>query len=212
MPPVRSASRMWARLLSFFRSRFRAGDMGQTSSNISFRVRRLRRRTPRPPEQDSSLADNDRPVARDDSASFQAFNKDLHDAVAGDTPNFGWQETSQTQRMQKQYIWPPGETERERMQTQHQILKMAFGGRSHFGPTEQFPPGAKILDVGRGEMFWMLDMAAEFPEAELHVVDFVGAYTHTDLPSNIQIHTCDGKGVFNSHCFRFARRKIHKNR
>ncbi|PYH90270.1 UMTA methyltransferase family protein [Aspergillus ellipticus CBS 707.79] len=63
-----------------------------------------------------------------------------------------------------QYPMPNDEAEQERLELMHHLFKLLLGGESYRAPIHQ---PERILDVGTGTGTWAMEMADEFPDAEI---------------------------------------------
>ena len=67
------------------------------------------------------------------------------------------------------YFMPNDEPEQERMLMQHRAGYLALGRRNHFAPIRETPQ--RILDLGTGTGVWAIEMADNFPSAEVIGLD-----------------------------------------
>ncbi|KAF9053768.1 S-adenosyl-L-methionine-dependent methyltransferase [Hymenopellis radicata] len=65
------------------------------------------------------------------------------------------------------YMLPADEDEVKRSELHHRMLKFVLDGRNYVGPNRAF----KVLDLGTGGGLWAVEMADEFPRAEVIGVD-----------------------------------------
>ncbi|KAL4919557.1 S-adenosyl-L-methionine-dependent methyltransferase [Aspergillus aurantiobrunneus] len=66
-----------------------------------------------------------------------------------------------------QYPIPNDEEEQDRLAITHHLFKLLTGGDLCRTPLAQQPAPKRILDIGTGTGIWALEMAEEFPEAEI---------------------------------------------
>ncbi|KAK4111630.1 S-adenosyl-L-methionine-dependent methyltransferase [Canariomyces notabilis] len=66
------------------------------------------------------------------------------------------------------YAFPNDEPEQEREDMKHAMIVNLCDGRLHYAPLKN---PQKILDVGTGTGIWAIDMADEYPEAEVTGID-----------------------------------------
>ncbi|KAJ6439791.1 cmp-sialic acid transporter [Purpureocillium lavendulum] len=91
-----------------------------------------------------------------------------------------------------QYVLPNDDQEQERLDLQHHIWRLLLGGRLY---TAQLPPPStnpnlRILDLGTGTGIWAIDMADEFPSAEVAGVDLSPIQPEW-VPNNCRFHVDD---------------------
>ncbi|RUS13500.1 S-adenosyl-L-methionine-dependent methyltransferase [Endogone sp. FLAS-F59071] len=160
--------------------------MGQTLSHLlPIRSKKPRNNSSRSLRSQELLSVGTEVSTFNDDTSIS--NKVIEEATSDEQVTTSW-----VGETLKAYLWEPGHMEKQRVQEQYQTIKMLFNDRYHFGPTQQLTiKGAKILDVGCGDVSWAMDMAEEFPEAEIHIVDIGGLYPASGLPNNIQVHAYD---------------------
>ncbi|CAG8560676.1 9005_t:CDS:2 [Ambispora leptoticha] len=84
------------------------------------------------------------------------------------------------------YVLPTDIDEVDRIQQQHFALKHICHG-NHIAPIDKLiRPGSKILDVGCGPGQWSLEVAQEFPEAQVYGIDI-----NSNFPSEIKPINCE---------------------
>ncbi|EIW67928.1 hypothetical protein TREMEDRAFT_57395, partial [Tremella mesenterica DSM 1558] len=99
------------------------------------------------------------------------------------------------------YMLPVDEDEREvGLQGQHYALKVRQGGKNYLAPFQEVLPedgrDCRLLDVGTGTGIWALEMASEFPEAEVTGVDLAPVQRPEILPNNLSYLMDDvSKGI-----------------
>ena len=76
-------------------------------------------------------------------------------------------------------------SEVERLENQYEILKIVLDGRNSLVPWSKQKPPQKILDLATGTGSWAIDMADEFPEAEIVGTD-LSPIQHDLTPPNVQ--------------------------
>ncbi|KAH0827166.1 hypothetical protein J3R83DRAFT_4857 [Lanmaoa asiatica] len=80
-------------------------------------------------------------------------------------------------------------TPSQRSELQHRMLQFLFGGKNYPGPMRDVltpkdgQERCRILDLGTGGGFWAIDMADEFPEAEVIGVDLAPIQPRYQMPS-----------------------------
>jgi SAM-dependent methyltransferase len=108
---------------------------------------------------------------------------------------------------QSVYMLPKDFREVNRLDFQHYLLKQAISG-NYLAPLQQ---PSTILDVACGTGRWMLEMAHEFPQANITGVDITPLETSTiTFPPNCHFRQCDiFKGLpFPSGSFDFVHQRF----
>lgn len=90
------------------------------------------------------------------------------------------------------YVFPNDEPEQDRMDLQHEMYKRAVSGRLHLAP---LLPAAdmkekRILDIGTGTGIWCVEMAEQYPDAEVIGNDF-SPVQPTFVPRNCKFEVDD---------------------
>ncbi|KAF8136589.1 S-adenosyl-L-methionine-dependent methyltransferase [Boletus edulis] len=107
--------------------------------------------------------------------------------------------------LSQRYMLPADEEEIRRSELQHRMLQFLFGGKNYVGPVPQvlIPQDGRercrVLDLGTGGGCWCvlyqtissaIDMADEFPEAEVIGVDLAPIQPR-EVPENCTFELCD---------------------
>lgn len=87
------------------------------------------------------------------------------------------------------YMLPNDLTESDRLDAQHYIVRFVFKGNYNVPLDPE--ANLKILDVATGTGVWALEMAHEFPNAEVHGVDISAIFPATIKPSNCHFQLCN---------------------
>ncbi|CAO3598319.1 unnamed protein product [Absidia cylindrospora] len=83
------------------------------------------------------------------------------------------------------YCLPRDELEQDRLNSQHFSLKVIFDGNILPTITTSLAQEAKILDVGCGSSTWCLEMALDYPRAEIRGLDMADMFPTTIRPQNV---------------------------
>lgn len=81
------------------------------------------------------------------------------------------------------YILPNDEGENSRLDLQHHIYSLAYGGKLFLCPIDKDYKVHRVLDVGTGTGIWAIDYADEHPEAKVLGID-LSPIQPTFLPPN----------------------------
>lgn len=87
------------------------------------------------------------------------------------------------------YMLPNDLTESDRLDAQHYIVRFVFKGNYNVPLDPE--ANLKILDVATGTGVWALEMAHEFPKAQVHGVDISAIFPATIKPSNCHFQLCN---------------------
>lgn len=63
------------------------------------------------------------------------------------------------------YVMPNDDSESDRLDLTHQMLKIVLGNKIALAPIGEKP--SRILDIGTGTGIWAVEMADEYPGAEI---------------------------------------------
>ncbi|VDB83046.1 unnamed protein product [Peniophora sp. CBMAI 1063] len=96
------------------------------------------------------------------------------------------------------YALPADDEELKRFEVLHRLTRFVLGGANYVGPVksvlapERAPAGDKVrvLDLGTGGGLWAIDMADEFPHAEVLGVDLAPLQPQW-VPANCTFELCD---------------------
>ena len=87
------------------------------------------------------------------------------------------------------YMLPNDLTESDRLDAQHYLVRFVFKGNYNVKLDSEAP--LKILDVATGTGVWALEMAHEFPKAEVYGVDISSIFPTEIKPSNCHFQLCN---------------------
>ncbi|KAF9901999.1 hypothetical protein BX616_002075 [Lobosporangium transversale] len=87
------------------------------------------------------------------------------------------------------YMLPNDLTESDRLDAQHYLVRFILKGNYNVKIDPDAP--VKILDVATGTGVWALEMAHEFPKAEIHGVDISPIFPTEIKPSNCHFQLCN---------------------
>ncbi|KAL1747532.1 S-adenosyl-L-methionine-dependent methyltransferase [Schizophyllum fasciatum] len=98
-------------------------------------------------------------------------------------------------KMNTTYMLPADDDEVRRSELHHRMLQFVFHGKNYVGPVNHVlrpMPGVqrRVLDIGTGGGMWAIQMADEFPSAEVIGVD-VAPIQPREVPSNCTFELCD---------------------
>lgn len=95
------------------------------------------------------------------------------------------------------YYYPNDLIEIERLNTQHETLKILLDGRSCLAPFDDENPPRKVLDIATGSGHWAIDLGDEFPEARIIGTDLSPIQSEL-VPPNVEFIIDDA--CVTSHC------------
>ncbi|KAG1756702.1 S-adenosyl-L-methionine-dependent methyltransferase [Suillus paluster] len=90
----------------------------------------------------------------------------------------------------------PAADEEERSELQHKTIQFLFNGKNYVGPVadtlkpREGQERCRVLDLGTGGGFWAIDLADEFPSAEVIGVDLAPVQPR-EVPANCTFELCD---------------------
>ncbi|KAI9877144.1 MAG: hypothetical protein M1830_004694 [Pleopsidium flavum] len=91
---------------------------------------------------------------------------------------------------QNTYNGPRHDGEYDRLRTQHDMIKVAMGGKLVLAPIDFARPDLRILDSATADGYWLVDLASSVAEtATLIGTDLDPQRFITDLPKNISLST-----------------------
>lgn len=90
------------------------------------------------------------------------------------------------------YLFPNDQIEIERLDNQHEILKIVQGGRSYLAPWTRASPPRKVLDVATGTGRWAIEVGDEFPGTQVIGID-LSPIQPTLMPPNVTFFVDDAR-------------------
>ncbi|KAG6328551.1 hypothetical protein ID866_10538, partial [Astraeus odoratus] len=99
------------------------------------------------------------------------------------------------------YPLPTDEDEVKRSELHHKMLQFLFDGKNYVGPVKEIltpkegQERYRVLDLGTGGGFWAIDLADEFPTAEVIGVDLAPVQPR-EVPENCTFELCDLDQVY----------------
>ncbi|KAF8636569.1 hypothetical protein AX17_003380 [Amanita inopinata Kibby_2008] len=91
------------------------------------------------------------------------------------------------------YMLPVDQEEVKRSELHHRMLQFVFHGKNYLGPVKralQFGERRRVLDLGTGPGHWAIDIADEFPGAEVIGIDLAPIQPRS-VPPNCTFELCD---------------------
>ena len=88
------------------------------------------------------------------------------------------------------YVFPNDEPEQDRMDIQHEMYKRAVSGKLHLAQLPTDMKDKRILDLGTGTGIWCVEMAEQYPDAEVIGNDF-SPVQPTFVPRNVKFEVDD---------------------
>ena len=76
------------------------------------------------------------------------------------------------------------------MENQYELTRILLDDRRYFAPLSHDNPPRKILDVGTGTGRWAIEMADEFPQAQVIGTD-LSPIQPTIVPPNVRFYVED---------------------
>ena len=86
------------------------------------------------------------------------------------------------------YVMPNDETELDRLDLMHQLLRITMRNKLYFAPISERNP--KVLDVGTGTGIWAIEMGDENPDAEIIGTD-LSPTQPSWVPANVKFEIDD---------------------
>lgn len=93
------------------------------------------------------------------------------------------------------YIFPNDEEETDRLDLQHHLFTLTFGGKLYTAPIPKEQQLHNVLDVGTGTGIWAIDFADEHPETQVLGVD-LSPIQPSFLPPNSRFEIDDIEEVW----------------
>ena len=121
-------------------------------------------------EAESQLSDIDSPTGDSDVSSFTT-------SIASSIKNYVYENGRRYHAFREgEYLFPNDETEQARMDMLHHIYRLILRGDLYKAPIPQSP--RRILDIGTGTGIYAIDIADEFPSAEVLGIDLSPIQLH----------------------------------
>ena len=86
------------------------------------------------------------------------------------------------------YVMPNDETELDRLDLMHQLIRITMRNQLFFAPIKETNP--KVLDVGTGTGIWAIEMGDEYPDAEIIGTD-LSPTQPSWVPANVKFEVDD---------------------
>ena len=86
------------------------------------------------------------------------------------------------------YVMPNDDTELDRLDLMHQLIRITMRNQLHFAPIGEGNP--KVLDVGTGTGIWAIEMGDEYPNAEIIGTD-LSPTQPSWVPANVKFEIDD---------------------
>ncbi|KAF9875223.1 putative phosphoethanolamine N-methyltransferase [Colletotrichum karsti] len=92
-------------------------------------------------------------------------------------------------------LMPNDESERARLEIQHQLFKLCLEGNLTATKLPRDQP-LSILDIGSGTGNWAVEMAQQYPQAKIMGVDISAALLPTNVPPNVLFEVEDATDLW----------------
>ncbi|KAL0946581.1 hypothetical protein HGRIS_012783 [Hohenbuehelia grisea] len=110
-----------------------------------------------------------------------------------DSSYYRWVHGRALNSLNPRYMLPVDADAIKRSEFHHRMLQFLFNGKNYVGPVKEvLQPSQqrRVLDLGTGGGFWAIDMADEFPRAEVIGVDLAPIQPRS-VPPNCTFELCD---------------------
>lgn len=98
--------------------------------------------------------------------------------------------TDDAGRASTAYHYPNDPTEKERLDEQHDILRLVLDGRNHLAPFSRSNPPRRVLDIATGTGTWAIEMGDEYPESQIVGTD-LSPIQPSYVPPNVRFFVED---------------------